>query len=205
MLTKLHSKVACLALALAATALFVVPSAQASPVDYDFAVNVTSGPLLGTPTSSGSFSYDTSSIVTGGYITQVGLLTALHFSFNGIGYNASTANTGYLGFDSTGNLTSFVIGSNCGYNEAVGYETCTVQAGSDQWSIATVNGFLGSAFTYSTSNSPSSSDGFAYGTVSFSQVDAPPVASVPEPDTLGMFGFGALLLGVFVRRRRHAG
>ena len=193
LLTKRRSKTACLALAMAATALFVVPSVQASPVNYTFTVNVTSGPLSGT-SSTGSFSYDTSSIVDDRYVNKTGLLTALAFTFNGTAFNAGSANTGDLVFDSAGNLTSFLIGNNCTPG------SCTVDGITNQWWIDPPSNTVSSSLFYSNQGF----DGFGVGDVTFSLAGVPPSSSVPEPGALGMFGFGALLLGVFVSRRRRS-
>lgn len=196
---KLGVKACSLVLAAAAIAMVVVPAAEAVPVTYNFTVAVTSGPLLNT-LENGSFSYDSSSVVAGGYNQQLGLLTASGFTFNGITYD-DTVNTGYLGFDAAGDLNSFVIGSDCSYAQSVGYETCVVTGGSDGWSIASVNESLGNAFTYSTS----SFNDFGYGKLSFVLAGMPPVSSVPEPGAFGMFGLGALMIGLFVERRRRIG
>jgi len=56
---------------------------EASPVNYTFSVTATSGPLAGT-TATGTFSYDTSSIVHGGTNSNTGLLTGLNFTWDGI-------------------------------------------------------------------------------------------------------------------------
>ena len=81
-------------------------------VNYTFTVTATSGPLAGT-TATGTFSYDTSSIVPGGTNANTGLLTALNFTWDGITYNQTTANTGFLEFDTTGALTQDLFGNNC--------------------------------------------------------------------------------------------
>jgi hypothetical protein len=44
---------------------------------------------------------------------NTGLLTALNFSWDGITYNQTTANTGFLEFDTTGALTEDLFGNNC--------------------------------------------------------------------------------------------
>ena len=180
MSTTLGSKVAFLALAAAAIAF--VPAAQANPVDYNFTVNVTSGALAGN-VENGSFSYDSSSIVADGFNSTSGLLTAFNLTFDGTTYDASTANTGLLGFDAAGNLSSFFISSSC--------DQCTFAPGADNFSITA---FATDGFVYSTA----SFDDFGFGDVTYSLAGV----SVPEPGALGLFGFGLLLLaGVAVRRR----
>lgn len=183
MSTKLGSKAARLALAAAVAAISFVPAAEATPITYNFAVQVTSGPLSGNA-QSGSFSYDSSSIVSGGgYNSNSGLLTAFNFNFNGIAYDASTANTGLLGFNPDGKLSSFYISSNC--------PLCTFVPDTDNFTLTALspNGFF-----YSTA----SPVGFGYGEVTSSPAGVP----VPEPGTLGLFGFGLLLLGGVAARRR---
>jgi hypothetical protein len=83
--------------------------AHAATVTYDFTVE-----LDGT-SSSGSFSYSDSVIPPdGGSVSQLGLLSDFQFSWNGLSWDETTANTGALVFDSAGMLTAFWIGSNPG-------------------------------------------------------------------------------------------
>lgn len=171
-----------LGLALAAAAVFA-PAAMATPVTYNFTVNVNNGPLAGT-VENGTFTYDSSSVVPGSVNYSAGLFTAFAFTFNGTTYNAGTANTGFLYFDGAGNLTSFAFGNNC----VAG--SCSVYGGTDQWYAQPGTG----GFVYST---PAFGD-YADGNVSFALV------AVPEPGALGLFGFGLLLLSGLVARRRLA-
>jgi hypothetical protein len=181
----LRCKAVLLGLALTAAAVAFAPAAMATPVNYKFTVDVTSGPLTGT-TDHGTFSYDSSSIVPGGFNSATGLLTALAFTFNGTTWNAGTANTGVLGFDGAGNLSAFAFGNNCVAGN------CTVTGGTNQWFAVPGSG----NFAYGT---PGSND-LGFGDVSFT------LANVPEPGSLGLFGFGLLLLGgVAWRRRRVTG
>ena len=182
MSTTLGSKIAFLALAAAAIAF--VPAAEANPVDYNFTVNVTSGALAGN-VENGSFSYDSSSIVADGFNSASGLLTAFNLTFDGTTYDASTANTGLLGFDAAGKLSSFFISSSCVL------DGCTFAPGTDNF---TITAFPTDGFAYSTAASAD----YGFGDVTYSLAGV----SVPEPGALGLFGFGLLLLGgVAVRRR----
>ncbi|MGH7102531.1 MAG: hypothetical protein ACREFJ_09045, partial [Acetobacteraceae bacterium] len=108
----IHAKITLLALAAAAAAFVLAPPAQASVISYDFTVTITSGPLPSGTVENGSFSYDSSSIVPNGSNSATGLLTALAFTLNGITYNASTANTGFLAFK-VGDLVNFSFGNQC--------------------------------------------------------------------------------------------
>jgi hypothetical protein len=123
-----------------------VPCACADELTYDFTVTATSGPLSGT-VSSGSFSFDSSVIVpagppatscrpstspcppTGGGVAGSHLLDALDFTWDSIAYNATTANTGFLNFDSSGNLISFCFG------DYAGAGGCAVRAGFEEWDV----------------------------------------------------------------------
>ena len=72
--------------------------APATPVliTYRFTVTSDVGPLAGV-TADGTFTYDT--VITppgGGTVNAVGLFSDLNFTWDGITYKASTANTGYL-------------------------------------------------------------------------------------------------------------
>ena len=176
------SKAVGLLFAAAAAAMSLAPVAEASPINYDFSVNVTSGPRSGT-VANGSFSYD-SSIAANASNVGTGLLTGLNFSFDGKTYDATTANTGWMAFDSTGNLTYFLFGSNCSSSGS-----CSITWGTDEWWIwPGANGFLYSVPGFI---------GTGKGNVTYALASVP----VPEPSALGLFGFGVLLLGVAAWRR----
>ena len=99
----------------------------ATPLSYTFAVTATGGPLNGA-SASGTFSYDSSVIVPNTMVNGLGLLSSLSFTWNGVTYNATSANTGSLVFGSDGQLTSFASGNHC---NALG--GCSVDQGSEQW------------------------------------------------------------------------
>lgn len=180
-----HAKIKLVALATAA-ALVLAPAAQASTISYDFTATVTAGPRTGT-VASGSFSYDSSSITPGDINNGAGLLTALAFTFNGINYDASTANTGALEFDKSGGLIGFFFGSDC---TAGG---CSITGGTNVWSASP--GYEG--FSYAVADTQN--DG--WGDVTF----APAPAPVPEPGSLALLAVAILGLGCArLRRRRSA-
>jgi hypothetical protein len=158
----------------------LLPGAKASPIYYDFSVTATSGPLIGS-IASGTFSYDSSSIVLRGNNNSAGLLTALNFTWDGILYTQATANTGWLSFDSGGNL----IGECFGNLYFPG--TCGVDRGQEQWLVS-------SQFVYYAVSSP----GFGLGTVSVTP-------SVAEPSTMVLLSAGLGGLAVAAFRRRSAG
>ena len=167
--------------ALAAVALlFWVSAANASQITYNFTATATSGPLSGT-VEHGTFSYDSSSIIPGGINAAAGLLTSLSFSWNGISYDQTTANTGDLRFDANGHLTQALFGTDC---SAGG--NCQLVDGQDSWF-----GLTGGFFTYSVP------DGLGGGG-SFTAVLAVPA---PEPTTLALLGLGCVLVGA----ARHRG
>src|SRR5690348_15999174 len=124
----------------AGLALVSMPKAEAIPVEHSFSVTATTGPLSGV-TQSGTFAYDTNSIVLDGSNLNTGLLTALNFTWNGIAYDQTTANTGWLAFDATGDLKNVLFGNVCGPG------TCSVSAFTNQWLVI---GVAATEFDYST-------------------------------------------------------
>jgi hypothetical protein len=178
-----------------AAALFVLglglPSmraADASPVNYTFLVTATNGPLAGT-TAPGAFSYDTSSVVPGGINNNTGLLTALNFTWDGITYNQTTANTGRLGFDAAGMLTSDTFGTNCGPG------ICGVSSpGPEGWFVDFPFLPVPPVFVYHVEGV----DGNFSGTVTQSLVVA-----APEPPALALLGVAIAGLTLVGARRRQ--
>jgi hypothetical protein len=166
----------------AAAMLAMSAAATGSPITYDFTVNATSGPLSG-DTASGSFTFDSSTIPSGGgTVFATGLLTALNFTWDSISYDAVTANTGWLTFNPTGSLTGFVIGNDC---TAL---SCTVITFTPGWLAAP--GVMG--FGYATAaHTP-----IGFGNVSYSLASA-----VPEPATFSLLALALACLGITRRRR----
>jgi hypothetical protein len=153
---------------------FLGSQAVAAPITYVFTVTATSGPLNGS-VANGQFSFDSSSITSGADNSSANLLTDLLFTWDGIFYDATAANTGYLTFDPSGVLTSATFGNNCSPG------TCLVTNGLENWWIS------GATFDYSISGN---SNAFA-GTVTMQQT--------PEPSTVAML---LTALGLFIVRLR---
>jgi PEP-CTERM motif len=171
-----------------ALTLAVALNANASPITFSFSVTATSGPLDGI-TENGTFTYDSSSVIPGGVNDNTGLLTGLNFTWNGITYNQTTANTGFLEFDSSGNLTEAFFGDNCVAS------ACTIAGGTNNWQLFAVPGETIHDFTYAT---PSTTDSFG-GTVTTA------LSPIPEPSTLALVGVGVaglMLVGARLRSRR---
>jgi PEP-CTERM motif len=174
---------AALALSLAAS-----NAASASLVAYDFSVTATDGPLSGT-TEHGTFSYDSNSIVPGGgQNAAAGLLTALSFSWNGITYDQTTANTGFLEFGASGELDRAVFGTDC----AAG---CIVPVSTNAWAFNLSPPGGPFEFLYTLSGNPGLFDG---------RVTAALAVPAPEPSTLAILGIGCALVCAARRSRGNA-
>ncbi|MEO8809713.1 MAG: PEP-CTERM sorting domain-containing protein [Rhodanobacter sp.] len=154
---------------------------------YQFSVHVSSGLLSGT-SENGSFSYDSTSITPGATNKSTGLLTALDFTLNGITYNADTANSGSLSFDAGGNLTDIWFGNSCIAGR------CGLVTRGDSW-------FVHKLLSYTALGSAGFPGPPGAGSVTFSRA----AVAVPEPGTLGLFGLGALMIGLFAGVRRLFG
>jgi hypothetical protein len=78
--------------------------------------------------------------------SNAGLLTALNFTWNGIAYNQTTANTGFIGFDGSGNLTEITFGNHCFPG------ICLSEGGANEWLVAFPGsvGFLPFEYQYTT-------------------------------------------------------
>ena len=169
--------------AVAVFAAAVATCSNATPISYQFTVAATDGPLAGI-SSTGSFSYDDSSITPGAFNDAVGLLVALDFTWNGIHYNQSTANTGQLWFRGDGRLIWPVFGNSCSPG------TCVAIAGSEQWFV---NGLF---FDYSVAGANS----VFTGTVT----TIPPLvpgSSISEPASVALL---CVLLATALAARRRA-
>ena len=171
--------------------LVVAPStAVATPVHWAFEVQATGGPLAGA-VADGTFTYDSSIIPSGGgNVNQAGLLTQLDFTWNGIHYDETTANTGFLGFSATGELDTAGFGTNCTAG------LCSIiPTGQDVWDV-TWNSSA-SIFFYIT---PPSEEVFA------GNLTVRMTSSIPEPGTLWLVVSVLIGLGLdrsgWVRRSR---
>jgi hypothetical protein len=158
-------------------------NANASPITFSFSVTATSGPLDGI-TENGTFTYDSSSIIPGGgFNFDPELLTGLNFTWNGITYNQTTANTGFLEFDSSGNLTEAFFGDDCMPGG------CQIAGGTNDWSLSAIPG----------ETAPNFFEGNSVTTA---------LSPIPEPSTLALVGVGVgvaglmMLVGARLRSRR---
>jgi hypothetical protein len=166
-------------------------AALADPVTYDFTVTATSGPLTGS-VAEGSFTFDsTIAPPGGGGLMETGLISALSFSWDGVTYSASSANSGDLVFNASGGLLFAQFGNDCAS------VPCSAASfpGSKDWLVAgPVSALPAAIFAYAVGN-----EGVFNGTVSFSL--APPPTAAPEPATLPMLALA--LLGVAVWRHKR--
>lgn len=170
--------------------LLVQSVAQAVPVTYDFTANGGPDGPLANVSSSGFFTYDDAIMPSGGGIViQTGLILDLAFSWNGVTYDETTANTGGFGFEPSGELFGWTFGTNCSTT------TCLVTPGTNSWAIANTAKF-GGVFVYTLAGS---SEDFA---VPFAvTITRRPATSVAEPGTLALALCGLLAAGLLRRRR----
>ncbi len=151
-----------------------------APVTYEFTVTAITGPLAGV-SSTGTFSFeDTIVPAGGGALGQMGLLSDLSFVWDGLSYDETTANTGRLTFDSTGDLIGFSIGNQCGNG------FCLTGFGPNEWYVAAIVG---------------ADDLFAYGADTGSLRYALMTSTVPEPAGIALAGLALAALGVTRARR----
>lgn len=168
----------------------VAAAAEASPITYDFTMRATDGPLAGA-VANGTFSFDSSSITPGARNNTHGALTALNFTWDGITYDATTANTGQLTFDTAGNLVQAIFGNSCG----AGF--CGLDGGFEEWDVDAGPGSGFGLGSYSMTSYP----GIYDARVTMSRAV---VANAPEPLTLSLFGAGLAGFAAMRRRRRKA-
>jgi len=176
----------CVAACLAAS---MSSHALGEEITYAFHVAATDGPLAGAK-ASGLFSYDSSIVAPGVTLSATGLLTSLTFTWNGIAYDATSANTGFLSFDGAGQLVyQWAIGNNCG-------------AGNCGTSIVTESWFIGgnpspplASFHYCANG------GCGEGSATVRRVPTPamPVPVMTQPVLI--LALCASILGLAIRRR----
>ena len=161
--------------ALAAASLCI----HAAPITHEFMVVETGGPRTGVA-ATGALSFDDSIVLPATSIDMVNLLTDLDFTWNGVHYDETTANSGRLAFDVNGTLVAAVFGNDCSAG------TCVILAGMEQW-------FVNFPFRFSYSVE-GTSDIFE-GIVRFSHL------SVSEPASLALVCV-ALAVAAMVSKRR---
>ena len=114
-------------------------------------------------------------------IFQTGLLTSLDFTWDGVTYNAATANDAFMAVDNTGALSTIMFGDNC---TSLG---CNV-TGPGQWLVV----LNISGFAYQPSVGV---EGF--GTATYAQA--------PEPASFILLGLGGGCLATIGRMKRRRG
>jgi hypothetical protein len=154
--------------------------AEATLITRQFEFSSTAGPLVFGP-NIGSLTYDDSIIpIGGGALNAINLLTDLDVSFAGYSFDETTANTGWLVFDSGGDLLEAHFGNNCG----PGY--CVIYFGQPQWWIRVGEPpYVENDFTYS---------GFDGVNDTFYSTNANRLLPIPSPSTLLLFGAGFCLV-----------
>ncbi len=158
-------------------------SLRAEPISYEFDLTITAGPLTG-ENYSGSFSFDSGLVVPGSTIFGTDLFGSLSFVFHGVTYSASNTDLVELQWDAAGELSDFVIGTDC-----AGAAGCDIVNGSESWAM------LPSAFAYAIVGDANSyiSDGPTFRRVL-------PPSGAPEPGSLALL-IGAAIAGLQVQRR----
>jgi parallel beta-helix repeat protein len=112
-------------------------------ITYGFSFPGASGGPLSGVGGKGSFSFDESLIPASGFgaIDGQGLLWDLSFTWNGIAYDETTANTGGLTFFG-GQLIGFSFGNHCSGGFGTPPGTCLVISNTNDWRVASGSGFF---------------------------------------------------------------
>jgi hypothetical protein len=177
--------------ALLATVTIATP-ARATIIEYGFQVTETSGPFDG-QTQSGTFGIDAKYKAPDQMDFAGGLLSNLAFTFDGVTYDAATANTGAIAFDSDGNLSLFNFGTGCNERGACGLLT---EPDTISWIVSATGEGQGN-FYYAVGPTI---DDLGDGLLAFA-----PLQSVPEPSSLALFASACLGLAGLTSRHLSIG
>jgi hypothetical protein len=175
--------------------------AAATPVFYDFSIDVVSGPLVG-DTLAGSFSID-DSVLTGtdflfNLFQPLGVLESFSLSFGGFDFDTSNAAMTLLSIID-GEIDRFLLtGAPSGYNRITstdGLADFSIISDEECGATSTLN----CPFSY---DLPTST--IFQGTFDFER--RADIVAMSEPWSVAVFGAGLALLGVMSYRpsRRHA-